>query len=255
MKITIVSCILCYNEKKTEHFIKNYLWLLPFFSFLCGYFLLSYYTHVQSLTVPSLVGKNIHEAITLLSQLKLNPRLLAQKEEPALPEGTILRQVPTSGQKIKPHQPIFLVTTKKQPPIATPNVFNKSIDTIAKELANTEIRFKIYYVPNNFPQQHCFSQSQPPGDPLENNHLLILYLSAGNNKAIIWPDFTQRPLEEAIEFLASYHIKPHIIANAAHKNSQPTDKIIEQQPLAGSLIILQKTNPLFVQFRTQCLHI
>ncbi len=237
--------------KKTEYFMKNYLWLLPFCSFLCGYFLLYYYTHVQSLTVPSLVGKNIHETFTLLSQHKLNPRLLAQKEEPALPEGTILRQVPAPGQKIKPHQPIFLVITKKQPPIATPNMLNKPIDTITKELVHAGIRFKIYYMPNNFPQHLCFSQSPVPGDPLKNNHPLILYLSAGNNRPIIWPDFTQQPLEEAIEFLDFYHIEPHIIANPAHKNNQPANKIIEQQPLAGSLIILEKTNPLFVQFRTE----
>jgi len=237
--------------KKTEYFIRNYRWLLPFCSFLCGYFLLYHYTHVQSLTVPSLVGKNIRETFTLLSQHKLNPRLLAQKEEPALPEGTILRQVPAPGQKIKPHQPIFLVTTKKQPPIATPNMFNKSINAITKELANTAIRFKIYYVPNNFPQHHCFSQSPIPEDTLENNHRLIFYLSAGNNRPIIWPDFTQQPLEQVIEFLASYHIKPHIITNPLHKNSQPAGKIVEQQPLAGSLIMLQKANPLFVQFRTE----
>ncbi len=236
--------------KKTEHFIKNYLWLLPFCSFLGGYLFLYYYMQIPSLIVPSLVGKNIHEAVILLSQHKLNPRILAQKEEPALPEGTILRQVPTAGQKVKSQQPIFLVTAKKQPTIATPNVINKSIDTITKELANTGIRFKIYYLPNNYPENHCFSQFPVPDQSLENNHLL-LYLSTGNNRPIIWPDFALRSVEEVIEFLASYHIKPHIIRNTTQKDDPPSSKIIEQQPLAGSLILLQETNPLFVQLRIE----
>ena len=236
--------------KKTEHFIKNYLWLLPFCSFLGGYLLLYYYMQIPSLIVPSLVGKNIHEAVILLSQHKLNPRILAQKEESALPEGTILRQVPTAGQKVKSQQPIFLVTAKKQPTIAAPNVINKSIDIITKELANTGIRFKIYYLPNNYPQNHCFSQFPVPEQPLDNNYLL-LYLSTGNNRPIIWPDFALQPLEEVIEFLTSYHIQPHIIRNTTQKDNATTSKIIEQQPLAGSLILLQETNPLFVQLRVE----
>jgi len=233
--------------KRIAYCTQSYLWLLPFFSFLGGYFLLYYYLRTPSFTVPSLIGKNIHDAIIILSQYKLSPRILAQKEEPALPEGTILRQVPTAGQTIKPQQPIFLVTAKKQPMISAPQVINKSIEDITRELATNNIRFKTYYLPTNYPEKHCFSQFPIAGQPLENNYLLV-YLSTGNNRPIIWPDFTQRSVEEVIEFLADYQIKPQIVKNTIEENKIP-EKIIEQQPLAGSLLFLEKTKPLFVQLR------
>ncbi|MGB8367568.1 MAG: PASTA domain-containing protein [Candidatus Babeliales bacterium] len=233
--------------KKIKHLLQNYLWLFPFCSFLIGYFLLYHYMKIPTLLAPSLIGKNIHEATILLSQHKLNARIIDQKEEPALPEGTILRQVPATGQKIKPSQSIFLVTTKKQPTSTTPSMINKSLNTIKKELANSDIRFKIYYLPSNYPQHHCFSQFPAPGEPLVHN-LLLLYLSTEDNKPIIWPNFTQHPIEEVIEFLAFYYIQPQVIWNT-QKHS--INKVIEQQPLAGSLILLQKNNPLFVQLRVE----
>lgn len=237
------------SMKKRKYFIENYLWFLPFCSFFSGYFLLYYYLQAPTLLVPSLIGKNIHEAILLLSQLKLNARILDQKEEPALPEGTILRQLPTAGQKVKVSQPVFLVTTKKQPAVETPIMINKSIDTIKKELTNSDIRFKAHYLPHSYPKNHCFSQFPAFGQPLDSNHLLI-YLAAEKNKPIIMPDFTQHSLEDVTEFLASCNIQPYIIRNT-HRENHQTNKIIKQQPLAGSLILLREDKPLVVQLQVE----
>ena len=51
-------------------------------------------------------------------------------------------------------------------------------------------------------------------EPLEKNRL-ILYISSGNNKPIIWPDFTGMPLQHVVEFLDNYNIEPHIIHDDA----------------------------------------
>ena len=60
----------------------TYLWLLPFLSFLCGYQLIRSLYTVNTLTTPSIIGKEIQDAIKILSDNNLNPRILTEKEDP-----------------------------------------------------------------------------------------------------------------------------------------------------------------------------
>jgi len=92
---------------------QNIIWIFPFSSFFLGYFFLSAWYHVERVKTPSLVGTNLPHAFQTLSQHQLNPRLLAIKEDPDIEQGTILSQTPSAGHPIKPHQPVFLVISKK----------------------------------------------------------------------------------------------------------------------------------------------
>jgi len=230
-----------------------YYWFsLPFCFFLAGYFFPTYYFHTNKIETPNLVGKQIHEAIVITSHHNLNPRIIEQNEEPVLPEGTILHQTPHPGEKIKPHQTLFLVTAKKPAIRITPYFLKKPIDTITKELANSDVRIKIYHIPHVFPKGHCFAQFPKPQKPLEDN-TIILYVAAHRKKIIIWPDFTNKTIEEVSTFLHDYDITPHVV-----HNSMPSDlhscsfyRIIEQRPLAGFLFSLDNTSSLHVQLRVQ----
>ncbi len=232
--------------------IKNYLWLLPFCSFLGGYMLLQHMIHVESLETPSLVGQTINQALVILSNHNVNIRLLAQKEEPDLPVGTILSQTPCVGQKIKSHQSIFLVTSKHPPVSTAPDMINKPIDQITQLLENSNIRARIHYLAHSYPQGRCFAQSPKPHAPLEHNELL-LYISAHSIKPIIWPDFTYKHVEEVTELLGPYDITPHIVHTTPHKPPHICKicRIMEQRPLAGTLITLDNTKPLSVQLRVE----
>ncbi len=168
--------------------IKNFLWTLPFISFLGGYFILYNAIHVKEIIAPPVVGKTVEQALTILSHHNLNMRLLAKKNEANLPEGTILRQTPPAGQKIKPRQSIFLVVSKKPPIGIAPDFVNKKLTEINNQLAPTSIRPRIYYVSTVYPSGTCFAQHPQSGEPIKNNRLL-LYISAGDNKPIIWPNF------------------------------------------------------------------
>ena len=202
----------------------------------------------ESIT-PHLVGKQVHEILPLITQHNLNIRLIDQKEEADLPEGIILNQTPTAGTAIKPNQPLFIVTTKKPSAIQAPQCVGIHIDELTQQLQTTDIHPRIYYVPHPYPEKTCFAQSPQCNEPLEKNRLL-LYVSSGNNKPIIWPDFTGVSLQEVNEFLAAYHIEPHIINDSPHKhysNAQYT--ITDQRPFAGTLLTLDENKPLSVQLR------
>jgi beta-lactam-binding protein with PASTA domain len=204
--------------------------------------------HTPQTITPHLIGKQLHEILPLITQHKLNIRLIDQKEEADLPEGVILNQTPPSGTAIKANQPLFLVTTKKPLTLRAPQCIGMDINTITTQLQSTGIHPRVYHISHPYPENICFAQSPQPNVSLEKNKLII-YVSSGNNKPIIWPNFTGMPLHDVIEFLNNYNIEPQLYT----KNEATADeyKVIDQRPFAGTLLTLDESKPLSVQLRTQ----
>jgi serine/threonine-protein kinase len=229
--------------------INNYLFLTPFFSFIAGYCIMQQFFYAPETITPHLIGKQVHEVLPLITQHKLNIRLINQKEEADLPEGIILNQTPSPGTTIKANQPLFLVTTKKPLTIRVPQSVGMHINEITTQLQTVGITPRIYYVSHPYPEKICFAQSPQANEPLEKN-TLIIYASSGNNKPIIWPDFNGMPVQNVIEFLHNYNIEPHIIRNTTH-TQQHQEYVIDQRPFAGTLLTLDENKPLSVQLRIQ----
>ena len=201
---------------------------------------------------PQLVGKNIIEVSEILSNHNLNLRILAQKEDADLPTGTILNQTPPTPQRIKPHQSVFLVLSKKPPLMQAPLLVHKSRTAITQELAHSNIRTKACYLPSPYPHDSCIAQIPAAGESLPTNRLM-LYFSASANKPIIWPDFTRKPVADVVEFLENHRIEPHITHVATHKAHHTCDtcSVVDQRPLPGSLITLDAKHPPYVQLYVQ----
>jgi len=229
--------------------IKNYLWITPFLCFLLGYSLAHWFFHVESIPAPHLVGKYVHDVIPILSHHKLNLRLINQKEEAHIPEGIILSQTPQPGKPIKAHQPLFIVTTKKPAAIKAPLCTAQHISTILMQLEQHGITPKMYHIPHPYPENICFAQSPEPDDYIEKNNI-ILYLSADNIRPILWPNFIGLSLDVVSSFLEKHTIQPYII-NDAPLLYRPINSytVIDQRPLAGTLITLDDKNALSVQLR------
>ena len=87
--------------------IARFLWVAPFATFIIGYFFVSFISTNPALITPSLVGQGINKAAEILSQKNLNIRIIGHKDEPELPEGTIVSQTPSAGTAIKEHQAIY----------------------------------------------------------------------------------------------------------------------------------------------------
>lgn len=231
--------------------IKNYLWALPFFSFLAGYFVLERMSRVAQLDTPAIIGKQLQQAVAELSDNNLNLRLIAQKEDPDLPQGTILSQTPAPGQKIKPHQALYVVISKQPEKIAAPLLLNKHDNAIQKELEALGIRNKTYRLPSNRPSGTCIAQLPTPGNQVADEKITT-YLSAGNNRPSLVPNLKGKPAPEVLEFLQQYKIEVKIMHSSKQDKNHlcDTDCIIsDQRPLAGSLVTLDEEKPLLVQLQ------
>lgn len=208
--------------------------------------------HTSEFPTPSVVGKHIHEAFAILSTHNLNARLLEEKEDPYLPAGTVMSQSPQAGQKIKPYQSLFMLLSKKPSYINAPHCLNKTNADIHTLLQKNSLRAKIYKLPSIYPQGVCFAQIPLPQEPIDNT-MLTLYISDGNTKPILWPNFIGRSVVEVTNFLHTHAIEATVI----HERSYPsphtcaTCTVTDQRPLAGSLITLDPQKPCVVQLQAQ----
>lgn len=217
-------------------FIKNFLWTMPFISFLLGYYCLHQLYTVPSLTIPNVIGKQLPEAVGILSDYNLNARLIAEKEDPDLPDYTIVSQTPRENTHIKSHQSIFLVVTRQPKKTIAPNLIGKPLEAIKTCIDTHHIHGKMYTAPSPYPKGHCFTQFPSPNSPLKDN-FLIYYISSSNKKPVLWPNFRGKSLDLVQEFLQQHNLKPEIQGNR-EKGTEPI--ITDQRPLPGSIIDLTK---------------
>ena len=233
--------------------IKQYVWIAPFLSFLAGYLVLQRISHVNSFKTPALVGQSLQPAIATLSAHNLNVCLITQKEDPDLPQGTILSQTPQAGQVIKPHQSVYIVISKKPQKIAAPLLINKSHTIINKELDALGIRNKTYYLTSNRPCHSCIAQLPAAGIQLEENKI-ITYFSGGNDRPALIPNLKGKSVPDVIAFLQQYTNLPEIIhITKQHENHTCNAKctVVDQRPLAGSIITLNPHKTPLIQLQVR----
>lgn len=234
--------------------LRNLLWFLPFFAFAIGYYAISFVFKSKTIATPALVGKSIEKAVTLLSERNLNIRIVGNKPDADLPDGTIISQTPSAGSKIKENQTLYVVVAKKPASIIAPNLKNKMISAAHKIAEDMGFVLKIHTIPSDLAKDVCVAQLPTAGQELENNALMV-YASAGNTKPVIMPSFKDKSVSEVISFLQLHSITPTILhtnAELVSANHQCNECIvIDQRPIAGSLVIINGEKLLAVQLQVQ----
>ncbi len=232
--------------------IKTVLWLMPFIGFTSGYLLSHRLFGDHTIAAPSVVGLPLDQAVHILSNAQLNPRILAHKQDPTLAENTIVSQSPAPGMNIKPHQSLFLVVSKKPAPVSAPNLVGSSQEHANYELQKLGIQAQWYEIPSAYPHKQCIAQFPKAGTPLDRKPM-ILYSASGNSKPYIWPDFSGYRINDVIEFLSMHpcniNVSHPVIVPDSH-NCQDC-LVVAQDPDAGSLIQLDERSPISVELHVQ----
>jgi beta-lactam-binding protein with PASTA domain len=112
-----------------------------------------------------------------------------------------------------------------------------------------KIRAKLYQLPSIYPMDHAFAQ-YPAANQIVND-AMIVYMSCGSRKPVIFPNLKDLTVQEAKEHLATQPITiqtTHI--RSAHGEPSRTTHdcssciILDQRPLPGSIIALDESKPL-----------
>ena len=237
------------NPVYEKSFIARYSWTIPFLCVFAGYLTVKFLTPHRFVTMPQLIGTSLHEGLALVAPLQLNVRLLTQKENIHVKEGTIISQTPTVGQSIKPHQTVYLVTTKHPGKQKALCIVGMNSEEAKKLLTAKKIPYKLYPVSSEQKTNTCVAQIPSEGTQLTDAGMILYYSHTTCSDLVIVPSFVGKTMEEVIPFLARYEIQPQVFHTHSHTgHAQCTDCIIkEQRPLAGTLIDLHK--PLSVQLK------
>jgi len=218
------------------------LWVLPFLAFLTGYFLLGHFLYIPSTETPSLIGRNINYAAKVLSEHNLNLRIIAQKEDGDLPEGTIISQTPAKLQKVKPQQSVFCVVSCQVQSTHAPDFLMHTAKQVQELIKKEKIKSKSYWLASNQPEGLCIAQIPSAHEPLD-QQTMITYFSAGNKKNVLVPSLKNESVENVKEFLEScgveYTVQHTKSISADHHCSNCIVK--DQKPLAGSLVDTSKS--------------
>lgn len=240
-----------YNKIHIIKQINRLFWVLPFLSFIASYLFFSYFLGPYSFETPCLIGKELINALQILSDHNLNARILSQKEDTTTAPGTIISQVPATARKIRAHQSVFLVVSKLPEPRLVPDLRKKNKEEIEHFATEHNITINYYYFSHHYPAHTCIGQIPETNQPLIDNRMIV-YLSQDNkHKPTLVPSFKQQLVSQVQSFLDEHAIKYTIIhARPVESTHQCIGcKIIDQKPLAGSLLDIKKT--LYVQLYVQ----
>ncbi len=219
--------------------IKSFLWVIPFISFLAGYQLLRTLSHVEVIEVPQVVGLHMHDAIKTLSSFQLNVRILAEREDPDVPEGIIISQMPMHGTKVKPHQSIFLVITRRPPKPRAPSLYGLPQDEAAAKALEVGIHLKAYPLESMHPIGSVIAQNTMPLQEVSDKAMAV-YVSSASPQMRIFPELKGRIVGEVVKFFSSFDIKVEVSHPGAEGHDCSSCVIVDQRPLAGTFIDLKK---------------
>ena len=233
--------------KKIPQSLYVLIWFIPFMGFAFGYFFSFINFQKKVRVVPNLIGKNLQEALLTTSAKQLALRLLQEKEDSLLPEGTIIQQSPKPYQTARLNQSIFVTISKKPKCFCAPDTLGKKIPEITADLAKHGVSTNIITFKGKHSQKTCVAQAPQSGKEISNKKMMI-YASKGMNTLHIMPNLKQQPLKQGCKLAK----QPHITVESYDTNGFPihsdtSDYIfIDQKPMAGSIINLKKS--LNVQF-------
>ncbi|MDP3787835.1 MAG: PASTA domain-containing protein [Candidatus Chromulinivorax sp.] len=236
------------NFQKFSFNFSKTLWIIPFLAFGIGYCCLQFFITDNIIQAPDLVGKDLLQATKISSDLKLNLRVIAEKEIADAIPGTIIKQNPLPHTSIKNHQSIFIVITKQPAPVVAPTLINKQLDQVDTICKEKGIKHRIYFLPTNLPAGLCFAQMPQPDQILEAKKMNC-YISTGNQNQYLFPDFTELALEEVIQFLQQQNMQFDVFYKDQKITLPYKQKftVSYQKPLAGTLIT--PSNKLYVQLQ------
>ncbi len=161
--------------------------------------------------VPQIVGLELIEALTMLQERELNPRLQAKYTGDPVDKGLIIDQKPQPGLYVKAGRRIALTVSKGAIIDNVEDYVGKTIEEIRGHLATVfstyepllVIREPIIYVYDESPVGTILSQTPKPGTPLSGPRELILIVSRGaSDKPVIVPDWMRWNTDDVLQALS-----------------------------------------------------
>lgn len=225
-------------------FLKRLVWLIPFAGALVGYYAMARLLRVDEVEVPAIVGSSLEDALALLGPCQLGLKLLAEKIDATVPEGTITEQRPAAGKKVRPHQSVLVVVARQPEPDRAPLMIGLCQQDAQAKATKLGIKVRCLELESMLPSGRCLAQSPEQGEPIEAQGL-TLYFSGGVSPWRVMPSLQNRSLADVVSFLELFSIKPKIFGLSGDFDGN--SMVVDQRPLPGSIINIKKMHTVYLQ--------
>ena len=206
-----------------------------------GYGATYMYFQRQEVRVPNVIGKDVCQALMLAQKSRLGLRLVAQREDTTVPEGTILDQIPRPALSARINQTIFL-TLSKQPALEqVPDFWGQEHKQIRSYARKNDVSLTVFYVYSKYPQDTCIAQCPLPGGVLSNKAITIC-ISLGSLPMYVVPDVRKSTVEDVEAALTRFGVRFERIHTEPIEAEHTCQHCLvdEQFPAPGSIVDLSK---------------
>lgn len=224
---------------KNRFFIIGYGFALLIFLFILFNWIVSVLIHSRKeVIVPKIEGKTVIDAMELLSKLNLGIKKIGEVHSETLPEGTIVKQFPKSGMRVREGKIINIIISLGGEMLFTPNLIGLT-ETSAK-IKIKKSKFEIGNISKIFslqtPENIVISQEPPPDVITPANTLINLIISKGPppESTILIPNFEGKCIEEVKRWAEKYGLNYSI--TYTKKADYPPNTVIEQEPPPDTVV-------------------
>ena len=187
--------------------------------------------------VPDLTLRPITEASLLLAQQGLEIGKQTQAPDERVPKFYVIHQRPAAGRVVRTGRKVYLTVSTGTESQHPPNLIGKTLQEADEELRRTSFTLgTVARMIHDSPRDTVIGQDPTAAQLAANAAHVNLLVSEGKGQrdAFIMPDIYRKPVQEMLQLLAPFGVKP--VPNIVDMPDQPTDVVLDQQPPPGSLI-------------------
>lgn len=236
---------------KSNRAKKVFLVLILFFVlfFVCNDFVIPWYVNRGGIVlVPSVVGKNVDDALQELNSVGLEGRKGDTRPAKDQPVGEVIIQNPQAGETVKKGRRVYLTISGGEQLVAVPDVKGRTLRDahFALEREGLKLGGVDYQPSDTFPQNTVVEQSAIPGTRVKRDHYVSLVVSQGAvSQKVKVPDIGGKPLNEATALLKAMGLQVGNITYLQSSTLLP-NTVVEQFPRAGELVTTGQSIDLFI---------
>lgn len=193
----------------------------------------------EQVKVPSLVGKDVVDALQMLNALGLNLVVENREFHPNLPANAVISQTPSAGKLLKSGRDIKVSLSKGTQMVEMPSVSGEPLIRAQAVLQENDLKVgslaKIYR--RSIEENIVISQNPPAGNKVKRGGTVNLLVSRGQEPVYYcMPELTGKNVAEAEQILQDFHLTIGNIDYELNEKLSP-DTVITQSPQSGFRVL------------------
>ncbi|MEA1964271.1 MAG: PASTA domain-containing protein [Candidatus Aerophobetes bacterium] len=190
----------------------------------------------EKIEIPSVVGKDIVEALLILSKQDLALKVIEKRSSSQIPKNIVISQSPSPEVKVRKGREIRVIISKGAEEIGVPLLLGKKLREAEIYLSREGLKLeKVSYASSKSSSGEILAQDPPPEVEISRERGVNVLVSLGKREPhFCMLDFREKKLEEAKALLEKIPLNVSKIREVSSLEREGV--IIGQSPAPGSKV-------------------